>query len=88
VLFFFFDFLLNLLRDGDLVLLSLLLDLLSLSDEMGKRIIKIKICLNKTYSKCHIGKNLSGEFPVENTHQLLVCADDVNVYTAMNLWFP
>jgi hypothetical protein len=37
VLFFFFDFLLNLLCDGDLVLLSLLLDLLSLSDEMGER---------------------------------------------------
>jgi hypothetical protein len=37
VLFFFFDFLLNVLRDGDLVLLSLLLDLLSLSDEMGER---------------------------------------------------
>jgi len=26
----------------------------------------IKVCLNKTYSKVHIGKNLSDAFPVYN----------------------
>jgi hypothetical protein len=26
----------------------------------------IKICLNETYSKVHIGKHLSGNFPIQN----------------------
>jgi hypothetical protein len=27
----------------------------------------IKMCLNETYSKVHIGKHLSGSFPIQNS---------------------
>jgi hypothetical protein len=31
-----------------------------------KLVILIKMCLNKTYSKVHIGKNLSDTLPIQN----------------------
>jgi hypothetical protein len=46
----------------------------------------IKMCLNETYSKVHIGKYLSDSFLIQNglkqddgTHQPLAYADDLNL---------
>jgi hypothetical protein len=60
-----------------------------------KQVRLIKMCLNETYSKVHVGKLLPDKFPIQNglkqgnallpllfnfrTHQLLVYADDVNL---------
>jgi hypothetical protein len=32
-----------------------------------KLVRRIKMCLNDTYSKIHIGKHLSGAFPIQNS---------------------